>query len=220
MTDTITIDFSEIEPRDKYKIMIGTIVPRPIAWVTTVSADGRPNAAPYSFFGCLSSDPPIIGLGVEYRADGRSKDTARNIRDAGVFTVNIVSHALADAMNITAIPFEEHVNEVEMAGLTLRPGSKVAAPAIAEAPAALECRLHSFINLGKSREIILGEIVAAQIRRDIVNERFHIDPKALDAVGRMGGGTYSTTRDCFDIKPLNEKSSGAGSALPRRHQNR
>ncbi|MBO0142537.1 flavin reductase family protein [Agrobacterium sp. Ap1] len=201
MTDTITIDFSEIEPRDKYKIMIGTIVPRPIAWVTTVDAGGRPNAAPYSFFGCLSSDPPIIGLGIEYRADGRSKDTARNIRDVGVFTVNIVSHSLADAMNTTAFPFDEHVNEAEMAGLTLRTGIKVASPAIAESPAALECRLHSFIDLGKSREIILGEIVAARLRSDIVNERFHIDPIALDAVGRMGGSAYSTTRDCFDIKP-------------------
>lgn len=204
MKETITIDFSNIAPRDKYKIMIGTIVPRPIAWITTVDASNRPNAAPYSFFGCLSSDPPIIGLGVEFRNDGRSKDTARNIRETGVFTVNIVSHALVEAMNITAIPFDEHVDEISMAGLTHRPGSKVASPSIAEAPAALECKLHSFIDLGKSREVILGEIVAAHLLSDMVNERYHIDPEILDAVGRMGGSTYSTTRDCFDLKSASE----------------
>lgn len=215
MTDTIIIDFSEISAHEKYKIMVGTIVPRPIAWVTTVDENGRPNAAPYSFFGCLSSDPPIIGLGIEYRADGRSKDTARNIRDAGVFTVNIVSHALADAMNITAVPFEKYVNEVEMAGLNLRAGSKVSSPAIAESPAALECRLHSFVDVGRSREVILGEIVAAQFRSDLVNERFHIDPAVLDAVGRLGGSTYSTIRDRFSIKPVTENRDGSDPNLKR-----
>ncbi|KAB1122091.1 flavin reductase family protein [Neorhizobium galegae] len=90
-------------------------------------------------------------------------------------------------MNITAISFEEHVSEIEMAELTLRSGRKIACPAIAEAPASLECRLHSFVDLGRSREVILGEIVAAQLRRDMINDLYHIDPVILDAVGRMGG---------------------------------
>lgn len=204
MTDRLTLDFAELSPRERYKVMIGTIVPRPIAWVTTVSVDGRVNAAPFSFFNCLSSDPPIVALGVEYRPSGVAKDTGRNIRDTGIFSVNIVSHALMDAMNITAVPFDKTVDEVDEAGLTLRPGSKIACPSIAEAPAALECRLHSYLDVGSSREIIIGEIVAAHLRADMVNDRLHIDPAILDAVGRMGGHGYATTRDGFDLETMSQ----------------
>lgn len=216
MTETVTLDFADLSPRDRYKIMIGTIVPRPIAWVTTIGTDGRVNAAPFSFFNCLSSDPPIVALGVEYRQSGASKDTGRNIRDTGMFCVNIVSHALMDAMNITAVPFDETVDEVAEAGLTLRPGSKIACPSIAEAPAALECRLHSYLDIGNSREIVVGEIVAAHLRADMVNDRLHIDPAILDAVGRMGGHGYATTRDGFDLETMDEaRYRGAAHLRPQ-----
>ena len=204
MTETLTLDFATLSPRERYKVLIGTVVPRPIAWVTTIGLDGRVNAAPFSFFNCLSADPPIVALGVEFRPSGASKDTGRNIRDTGIFSVNIVSHALMDAMNVTAVPFDDTIDEVAEAGLTLRAGSKIACPSIFEAPAALECRLHSFLDIGNSREIVVGEVVAAHLRSDMVNDRLHIDPVILDAVGRMGGHGYATTRDYFDLETMSE----------------
>lgn len=211
-------DFATLSPRERYKILIGTVVPRPIAWVTTLDAQGRVNAGPFSFFNCLSADPAIVALGVELKADGTPKDTGRNIRASGVFTVNIVSDALAEAMNVTAVPFAPGVDEVSLAGLATAPGTAIPCPRIAEAPAALECRLHSFLDIGSSREIILGEVVHAHIRADAVDERLHIDPAVMDAVGRMGGHGYATTRDYYDLPTMTEAAFAAGT--PQRRQRR
>lgn len=202
MTDSVGFDFARLSPRDRYKLLIGTVVPRPIAWVTTIGPAGRPNAAPYSFFNCLSADPAIVALGIEFRPDGAPKDTGRNIRESGCFTVNIVSDALVAAMNVCAVPFPPEVDELEKAGLALLPGTAVASPRIATAPAALECRLHSFLEIGNSREIVLGEVVHAHLRADAVDERLHVDPAVLDAVGRMGGHGYARTRDRFDLPTM------------------
>ncbi len=196
-------DFTTLDPRSCYKLLIGAVVPRPIAWVTTRSVEGVVNAAPYSFFNCVSSDPPLLVLGVENRASTSFKDTAWNIRTTEEFTVNIVDDANMDAMNITATAFPPEVDELAMAGLTALPGQMVGCPRIAEAPVAFECRRHTTLNVGKSREIVLGLVLAAHIREDIVDpERFHVDPVGLDAIGRMGGHGYARTRDYFDLPTL------------------
>lgn len=215
MTETTGFDFAALTPRERYKLLIGTVVPRPIALVTTASPEGRANAAPFSFFNCLSADPAIVALGVEIRADGSPKDTGRNIRQTGCFTVNIVSDALVEAMNVCAVPFGPEVDELERAGLAMLPGTAVASPRIALAPAALECRLHSFLEIGSSREIILGEVVHAHIRADAVNAQLHIDPKLIDAVGRMGGHGYASTRDYFDLPTLSLDAFEAGTPQRR-----
>jgi flavin reductase (DIM6/NTAB) family NADH-FMN oxidoreductase RutF len=202
MTDTTEFDFARLTERDRYKLLIGAVVPRPIAWVTTVDRDGRINAAPFSFFNVLSADPAILALGVEYRPDGRQKDTGRNVRDTLAFTVNIVSGDLMDAMNVCAVPFEPSADELALAGLSTRSGIRVPCPSIAESPASFECRHHVTLSIGNSREIILGEVVYAHLRSDIVNERLHVDPVALDAIGRMGGHGYATTRDVFDLPTM------------------
>jgi len=202
MTDTTEFDFGQLTERERYKLLIGAVVPRPIAWVTTVDRDGRVNAAPFSFFNCLSADPAILALGVEYRPDGRQKDTGRNVRDTLAFTVNIVSGELMEAMNVCAVPFDEDVDELAQAGLTTRPGVRVPCPSIAESPASFECRHHVTLSIGNSREIILGEVVYAHLRSEVVNERLHVDPIALDAIGRMGGHGYATTRDVFDLPTM------------------
>lgn len=207
---TVDFAFSALTPRERYKILIGTVVPRPIAWVTTVDSAGKANAAPFSFFNCLSADPAIVALGVEFRPDGAPKDTGRNIRESGVFTVNIVSDALLEAMNVTAVPFGAGVDELAHAGLTIAAGTAVASPRIVGAPAALECRLHSFLDIGNSREIVLGEVVHAHIRADAVNDSLHIDPLVIDAVGRMGGHGYASTRDYFDLPTMTEAKFTAG----------
>lgn len=200
---TATFDFAALSPRERYKLLIGTIVPRPIAWVTTVDSNGVVNAAPFSFFNCLSADPAIVALGVEFRPTGAQKDTGRNVRETQAFTVNIVSVALAEAMNITAVPFPAGTDELAEAKLTAHPGIKVPCPRIGEAPVALECRHHTTLGIGRSREIILGEVVYAHIRSDIVDPATHyVDAAALDAIGRMGGHGYATTRDYFDLPTM------------------
>lgn len=201
--ETVTFDFAALTPRERYKLLIGAVVPRPIALVTTIGKDGAVNAAPFSFFNCLSADPAILALGVEYRPSGPQKDTGRNVRDTLCFTVNIVSDAILEAMNVCAVPFEPGVDELAEAGLTARPGVKVACPWIGEVPAAFECRHHTTLGIGNSREIILGEVVYAHFAASAVDKaNLHVDPAALDAVGRMGGHGYASTRDYFDLPTM------------------
>ena len=114
----VHFDFSKLSARDRYKLLIGTVIPRPIAFVTTVDEHGVVNAAPFSFFNCLSSDPAIVAIGVENHADMRHKDTGHNVRVTEEFTVNIVDDALVAGMNVCAVPFPPHVDELAMAGLT------------------------------------------------------------------------------------------------------
>jgi flavin reductase (DIM6/NTAB) family NADH-FMN oxidoreductase RutF len=196
----VTFDFRALSAHEKYKLMIGTVVPRPIALVTTVDPQGRVNAAPFSFFNCLSADPPILALGVENHPDMRFKDTGLNIRLTEVFTVNIVSRAIAEAMHLCAVPFAPEQDELQAAGLTAMPGNKVASPWIKEAPASFECRRHVTLEVSKSRQIILGEILFAHYHSDVVDaERLRIDPARLDAIARLGGNTCSTIRDRFEM---------------------
>ncbi len=200
---TVTFDFAALTPRERYKLLIGAVVPRPIALVTTISRDGIVNAAPFSFFNCLSADPAILALGVEYRPTGPQKDTGRNVRETLAFTVNIVSDAIAEAMNICAVPFEPGIDELAAAGLTARPGAKIPCPWIAESPAAFEYRQHTTLGIGNSREIILGEVIFAHFAANAVDPaNHHVDPAALDAIGRMGGHSYSSTRDRFDLPTM------------------
>jgi flavin reductase (DIM6/NTAB) family NADH-FMN oxidoreductase RutF len=216
-TDAVrSFDFSALTARERYKLLIGTVVPRPIAWVTTVDRDGRPNAAPYSFFNCLSHDPPLVALGVENWADMRMKDTTANIRMTGEFTVNIVSDALLEAMNVTAVPFPPEIDELEVAKLATVPGTHVRCPRIAEAPAALECRKYIALGIGQAREIVIGEVVAVHVRADLVDpESLYVDQASLDAVGRLGGHGYTRTQDAFDLKTMSLDDWNAGRIATR-----
>ncbi|MBX5194899.1 flavin reductase family protein [Rhizobium sp. NZLR10] len=196
----VSFDFQQLSERERYKLMIGTIIPRPIALVTTVDEHGQVNAAPFSFFNCLSADPPILAIGVENNADMSFKDTGHNIRMTEVFTVNIVSFAIAEAMHVCGAKYPRGVDELKEAGLTAISGEKVASPFIAEAPAAFECRRHVTLELGRSRQIVMGEIVYAHYRDGVVDpERLHVDPAALDAIARLGGDTCATIRDRFEM---------------------
>lgn len=192
-------DLDALSAKDRYKLLIGSVVPRPIAWITTVDLHGQVNAAPFSFFNVLSSDPAIVGIGIENHADGSPKDTGRNIRDTGEFTVNIAGVDNLAAMNVTAVAFGPEVDELQAAGLTARPGHRVKSPFIAEAPVAMECLRHITLEIRPTRAIVLGRVVAMHLRSDIVNERLHVDPVALDALGRMGGAGYCRTGEVFDL---------------------
>lgn len=214
---SVEFDFAALSPRERYKLLIGAVVPRPIALVTSIDAQGRANAAPFSFFNVLSADPAILAVGVEFRVGGAQKDTGHNVRAMQAFTVNIVSMAMMDAMNVCAVPFEAGVDELVEAGFTAAPGTRVPCPRIAESPAAFECRHHTTLCIGPSREIILGEIVHAHFHAGVVDPaRCYVDAVALDAVGRMGGHGYATTRDYFDLPTMSVEEWRARKSRPDR----
>ncbi len=214
---TVTFDFAELTPRERYKLLIGAVVPRPIALVTTISKEGVVNAAPFSFFNCLSADPAILALGVEYRPSGAQKDTGRNIRETLAFSVSIVSDAILEAMNVCAVPFEPGVDELFKAGLTAAPGIRVPCPRIVESPVTFECRHHTTLGIGNSREIILGEVVYAHFHADAVDPASkHVDPAIVDAVGRMGGHGYASTREYFDLPTMSNEQWQRGEIARRK----
>ncbi len=156
-------DLTALPPGEGYKLMVSTIVPRPIAWVVTLDEEGRPNAAPFSFFNAFTGNPPTIGIGIGPRPAGAPKDTLANIRATGQFTVCLVSDALAQQMNITAADFEAEVNEIAEAGLTTAASTKIRPPRIAESPVAMECELRQAVPLGE-HNLVLGRIVAIYVR--------------------------------------------------------
>ena len=195
-------DFDTISPQDRYKLLVSTEGPRPIAWVVTQDTNGVTNAAPYSFFNAISGDPPLVIIGIGGRKPGDAKDTGNNIRETGQFVVNMVSDANAQAMNITAIDFPHGVDELKEAGLTTMPSVKIKVPRIAESPVALECERFMNIDLGTDRTLVIGKVLAVHVRDDCVlnAERCYIDNEKLDLIGRLhGGGWYSRTRDRFDL---------------------
>ncbi|HEX3891341.1 MAG TPA: flavin reductase family protein [Terracidiphilus sp.] len=193
-------DLEKASHSEIYKLLIGLIAPRPIALITSMDEKGRLNAAPFSAFNYLGTDPPIVAVGVANRVDQAfmPKDTARNIRRTGEFVVNVVTEDLAEKMNICAIDFPEGMNEVEIAGFTTTPSQIVRVPRIAESHAALECREHTTLEIGRSR-IILGRVVAIYVEDKYVDPAGpYIKAEELHAVGRMNGlGNYVRTRDAF-----------------------
>ena len=197
-------DTEEAKARQTYNLLIGLVAPRPIALVTSMNSDGGLNAAPFSSYNYLCTDPPIIGMGVMNRPEAGfvPKDTARNIRRTGEFVVNVVTEDLMTKMNICATDFPPDVNELEMAGLSTTPSQVVKVPRIAEAHAALECREFTTMEIGRSR-IILGRVVSIYIEDKFVDpEGPYVRAEDLHAIGRMNGlGSYIKTRDSFLTMP-------------------
>lgn len=199
-------DLAELDPQNAYKLLVSTIGPRPIAWVTTQDVDGSVNAAPFSFFNALSGNPPVVGFGIGGRGPGDVKDTGGNIRRTGEFVVNLVSYNLAQQMNVTAIDFPKEVDELKQAGLTTAPSKRVKPPRIAEAPVSMECERLVIVEVGIDRAVILGRVLAFHVQDDCVldPERCYIDTPKLDLIGRMHGrGWYARTTDRFEMPRIN-----------------
>lgn len=195
-------DFATLSAKDRYKLLVSTVVPRPIAWVVTQDPQGVLNAAPYSFFNTFANEPPVVVIGVGARAEGDFKDTGGNIRRTGQFVVNLVAEENAPAMNVTAIDFGPEVDELREAGLHTLPSTFVAPPRIAESPVAFECELMQAMDLAGSRTLVIGRVLAMHVRDDAVMDpaRCYIDTPKLNLVGRMhGGGTYARTGDTFEM---------------------
>lgn len=213
------LDPATIPQPDRYKILIGAVVPRPIAWVSTISPDGHPNLAPFSFFNGVSSEPMALLFCPANNAAGQPKDTLRNIlasgRDAtgagGQFVVNIVPHALRMQMSATAEELPYGQSEFDLAGLARTASRTVKPPRIAESPVCFECEALQVIRLAPGTpgggNIVIGRVLWIHARDGLISERNHVDPAQLDALGRMAGTMYCTTRDRLEI-PLGRAALG------------
>ena len=193
-------DFAVMEPMQRYKLLLATVLPRPIAWVTTRDSSGAINAAPFSFFNVFGFDPATVGLGIGSRAPGEPKDTRANIRLNEQFVVNLVPFALAQKLRVTSIAFPKGVEKPVETGLTLTPSERMTIPYIAEAPISMECTFMQEVVLG-SFSLVLGRILLVHIHDDAVidAERQYIDTNKLDLIGRMEGGWYTRTTERFEM---------------------
>lgn len=207
-THPVSFTPADLSASDRYKLLIGLIVPRPIAFVSTVSADGKANLAPFSFFCGVGSEPMMLAFCPASDAKGEDKDTLRNCRPTseggtGEFVVNIVTESIARQMAACAEELPYGHSEFELSGLTPIPSSVVKPPRVAECPAAFECVTRQVVRTNpgvpSSGNLVLGEVVRVHAAAGLVNDRHHTDPARLAAFGRMGGRGYCTTRDRFEL---------------------
>jgi flavin reductase (DIM6/NTAB) family NADH-FMN oxidoreductase RutF len=185
-------DPRQMQTNEIYRLMISLVVPRPIAFISSMGPDGRLNLAPFSYFIAISSKPALVGISFTHRPDD-PKDTLRNIRDTGEFVINVVSEELLEPMVKTSGEYPSEVNEFDLSGLTTRPSRVVKPPAVAEAPAHLECRFERELTLGNGT-FVVGEVVAIDVD-DAVFSDGYVDAMKLRPVGRLAGEFYSLMRE-------------------------
>ena len=201
----VFFDFSALSRHNCHKLMTSTIVPRPIAWVTTLNEDGSVNVGPFSFFNVAAEEPPLVSIAVGSgeRFEGDLKDTGVNIRRNGEFVVNLVGFANAQAMTRTAVNFASGISEIPFAEIETVPSVKVRTPRIRQSPAALECELFRTVDLGDGQTLELGRVIGIHVAQEAVldADRCYIDAPKLDLIARMhGDGWYTRMTDWFQCR--------------------
>jgi flavin reductase (DIM6/NTAB) family NADH-FMN oxidoreductase RutF len=203
---------SEIPHREVYNLLLNTVAPRPIAWVSSMSVAGELNLAPFSFFNVVSANPPMLGFSPGRRAPkqraaanepspAEPKDTLRNVRETQEFVVNIVTFELAEAMNLTSGEYDPSVDEFEIANLEWRPSKLVRPRRVAQSPVSFECKLHQILDFNPSPEgssLVIGKVVCIHIEEQYLKEG-RLDRNSLDLIGRMGGMQYTRTTERFEM---------------------
>jgi flavin reductase (DIM6/NTAB) family NADH-FMN oxidoreductase RutF len=195
-------DFSKFSSKDRYKLLSSTVIPRPIALVSTIDENGVCNSAPYSFFNVFAEDPATCVIGIAKRVvDGGRKDTSRLIRESGEFVVNMVDMDIAEGMNISAIDFAPEVDEFSLSGFTPVASRLVAPPRIAESPVSFECKRTVTLQLSSERDLVVGEILTMHVRDGLIDPNtLYLDQSKYDIVGRLYADKYAPLRDIFDLK--------------------
>jgi flavin reductase (DIM6/NTAB) family NADH-FMN oxidoreductase RutF len=196
------IDLKDLDYKETHEVMVGCIVPRPIAFVSTIDESGVYNVAPYSYFSPLSNRPPLVGIGIGTYRDGRQKDTLLNIQSSKEFVINLVHEELADAMNRASTDWPIDVDEFKEVGLTAVKADLVKAPMVAESPVNMECHLREIIDVGdetRRSDFVVGEVLRVHIKDDIYVDG-EIQMSKLMAIGRLGAELYCRTRDIFEMK--------------------
>jgi flavin reductase (DIM6/NTAB) family NADH-FMN oxidoreductase RutF len=199
------INPNDLSPPDMHKLLIGSVVPRPIAWVSSMDRAGVHNLAPFSFFNVVCAKPPTISISITYnpQRDTGRKDTLRNIVELGEFVVNITTEATAVAMDQSAEEYPPHVDEFAEVGLTRAPSVRVRPARVAGSPISLECTLLQTVPVGTgagSATLVLGTVQLVHVREDIIDDRYRIDTHALQPIGRLAGLSYCYVRELFDLK--------------------
>jgi flavin reductase (DIM6/NTAB) family NADH-FMN oxidoreductase RutF len=199
---------SDLSHKDLYSLLLNSVAPRPIAWVSTVSPSGQPNLAPFSFFNVVCVDPPLLAFAPGLRPPkqprgsyGEAKDTLRNIRETREFVINVVTYDLREAMNVTSGEYDASVNEFELAKLTPEASKVVRPPRVAESPVSFECKLHRILDFSTtptSGSLVIGQIVSIHIN-DAHSKDGRLDRNSLDLIGRMGGLQYTRTTQRFEM---------------------
>jgi flavin reductase (DIM6/NTAB) family NADH-FMN oxidoreductase RutF len=199
---------SEISHNELYGILLNSVAPRPIAWVSTISPSGQHNLAPFSFFNVVCVDPPLLAFAPGLRrpqqpdaGHGEAKDTLRNVRETREFVVNIVTYELREAMNLTSGEYDASVDEFELAKLTPEPSKIVRPPRVAESPVSFECKLHQILDFSPrptSGSLVIGQIVSIHINDAHIRDG-RLDRNSLDLIGRMGGMQYTRTTQRFEM---------------------
>jgi flavin reductase (DIM6/NTAB) family NADH-FMN oxidoreductase RutF len=212
------MDYTQLDPqiigqRETYKLLIGCVVPRPIAWVSTVDISGVRNLAPFSFFNAIGSNPPAISIAISYASGpDQRKDTLRNISDTGEFVVNIVDEDLAQAMNATSANYPPDVDEFDAAGVTAAPCVAVRPARVAGAPVSLECKLFTLVPVGQgpgSATLVIGVIHMIHVRGDVINTQYYIDITNLRPIARLAGASYAYVHETFDMaRPVYDHATG------------
>ena len=208
---------SDISHSELYSILINSVVPRPIAWVSTINSSGQPNLAPFSFFNAVCADPPLLAFAPGLRLSkvprnnhGEPKDTLHNVLETKEFVINVVTHELAEAMNLTSGEYNPSVNEFEVAKVAAGPSHAVRPPRVAESPVSFECKLYQILDFSPqptSGSLVIGEIVAIHINDANLKEG-RLDRNSLDLIGRMGGAQYTRTTQRFEmIRPKIESKT-------------
>jgi flavin reductase (DIM6/NTAB) family NADH-FMN oxidoreductase RutF len=195
------VDPGDHAAADIYKLMVGVIVPRPIAFVSTLSAAGVRNLAPFSFFTAISADPPVVCFAPVIGANGRTKDTLRNAEETGEFVVNVVTEDIAEQMNLCSPEYPPDVDEFEISGLTALASDLVKPPRVAESRINMECRLHQIVHVSTKPlggSLVMGEVLRFHIADGLFHD-YKIDQGLLKAIGRLGGPAYVRTTDRFDM---------------------
>jgi flavin reductase (DIM6/NTAB) family NADH-FMN oxidoreductase RutF len=193
------LELARLPAQERYKLLIGLVIPRPIAWVSTWSENGVANCAPFSFFNVISEDPPLCILSFNRRSDGALKHTVKNIRRSGEFVVNLAEEVTANALHASSAEIPETESEFTRSGLTPVPARLVKHPRIGEAAAALECRVERRIEFGPERELVIGEILLIHARDGIVDPKTKRISDDYLPVGRLYASRYCTTRQRFDL---------------------
>lgn len=197
------LDFASLRPREAYAWMISTILPRPVAWVSTMSADGKTNLAPFSFFQGITANPPTLMFVPVNTRDGTKKDTVRNIEQVPEFVVNLVPFALAEQMNATSAMLPYGESEFDAFRIVAAPSERVRPPRVAAAPVAFECTLDRIIHIGEgplAANVIFGRILVAHVADGVIAADGLPDSAKLDLIGRLGGEGFTRTQDRFDME--------------------
>ena len=196
----VTLQAQDLHPRDRYRLLTSLVVPRPIAWVSTLGADGSANLAPFSFFNAVGGNPPTIMISVGQRG-GSAKDTLRNIQETGEFVVNLPSQDLAQALNASSANVNYEVDEFELAGLGKSPSLLVRPPRVSEAAAAMEVRATQFVPVeGSHYTLVLGQVLVFHLREDVLRSNGLADAARLDPLARLGGSEYSSLGAVFEMQ--------------------